>query len=303
MLQKMSVDKNIKKKEGFQGQKGIIIPRKILNDLVEKNKIVNSLYITDIGFYPNARFHYRERSNGSEQNILICCVEGKGEITIQKEKYILNSGEFVVIPAKVEHKYASDENNPWSIYWVHFKGSVGHSIIDLINKKMLGHKGVLHNVENIVTLFEEIYSQLENGYSSDNLTYSNMCFWHFITSCIYKNQKDSSNIEQSKDSIDMAIEFLKVNSDKSLSLHDIANEVNLSTSHLSFLFRSKTGFSPIEFFNHLKMQKACQHLLFTENRIKEISFKLGINDQYYFSRLFKKVMGVSPEEYRKKRRL
>jgi AraC-like DNA-binding protein len=298
----MLQEHNIKKKEGFQGQKGIIIPRKILNHLAEKNKIASALYITDIGFYPKARFHYRERLNGSEQNILICCVEGKGEITIQKVKYVLNSGEFVVIPAKVDHKYVSDENNPWSIYWVHFKGSIGHSIIDLVNKKMLGPKGVLHDVENIVKLFEEIYSQLENGYSSDNLTYSNMCFWHFITSCIYKNQRDSAHIGHQKDSIDKAIEFLKINSTKSLSLQDIANQVNLSPSHLSFLFRNKTGFSPIEYFNHLKMQKACQHLLFTENRIKEISFELGINDQYYFSRLFKKVMGVSPEEYRKKRR-
>ena len=226
-----------------------------------------------------------------------------GEITIQKVKYVLNPGEFVVIPAKVEHKYVSVENNPWSIYWVHFKGSIGNSIIDLVNKKMLGYKGVLYNVKNIITLFEEIYSQLENGYSSDNLTYSNMCFWHFITSCIYKNQRDTLNIEIPKDSIGLAIEFLKINSDKSLSLQDIANQVNLSPSHLSFLFRNKTGFSPIEYFNHLKMQKACQYLLFTENRIKEISFELGINDQYYFSRLFKKVMGVSPEDYRKKRRV
>lgn len=298
----MLLDKNIKKKEGFQGQKGIIIPRKILNNLVEKNKIVNTLYITDIGFYPKAKFHYRERSHGSEQNIMICCVEGGGEITIQKVKYILKSGEFVVIPAKVEHKYSSDENNPWSIYWVHFKGSIGNAIIELVNKKMLGYKGVLYNVKSIITLFEEIYNQLENGYSSDNLTYSNMCFWHFMTSCIYKNNRDSSNIEQMKDSIDLAIEYLKLNSEKSLSLQDIANEVNLSASHLSFLFKNKTGFSPIEYFNHLKMQKACQYLLFTEKRIKEISFLLSIEDQYYFSRLFKKVMGVSPEEYRKKRR-
>ena len=46
------------------------------------------------------------------------------------------------------------------------------------------------------------------------------------------------------------------------------------------------------------MQKACQYLLFTELRIKEIAFRLGMDDAYYFSRLFSKVMGVSPKAYR-----
>jgi AraC-like DNA-binding protein len=86
-----------------------------------------------------------------------------------------------------------------------------------------------------------------------------------------------------------------------LTLEEIARQVNLSPSHFSFIFKKKTGFSPIEYFNHLKIQKACQYLLFTDLRIKEISSELGIDDQYYFSRLFTKVMGFAPNDYREKR--
>ena len=56
-----------------------------------------------------------------------------------------------------------------------------------------------------------------------------------------------------------------------------------------------------KYFNHLKVQKACQYLLFTDLRIKEIADKLGIEDQYYFSRMFAKLMGMSPVAYRTKR--
>ena len=91
------------------------------------------------------------------------------------------------------------------------------------------------------------------------------------------------------------------NFDKVLSLEGIASQVNLSASHFSCLFKKKTGFSPIEYFNHLKVQKACQYLLFTKLRIKEISQELAIEDPYYFSRMFTKVMGMSPNEYREKR--
>lgn len=72
-------------------------------------------------------------------------------------------------------------------------------------------------------------------------------------------------------------------------------------AHFSVTFKKKTGFSPIEYFNHLKMQKASQYLLFTNLRIKEIAQEVGIEDPYYFSRLFTKIMGISPVHYREKK--
>lgn len=293
------------KKDGFQGQKAIIIPRKIFAGAFEENTIVKTLYITDIGYYPNAKYHFRERLKGSEENILICCEKGRGKLRVSKLNYEVNAGDFVVIPAGVSHTYEADNSDPWSIYWVHFQGGVAPAIIDLVKKKMLGFKGIIYDTKKTYKIFMEIYGQLENGYSSDNLTFTNMCFWHFLTSCIFRNESvfiSRDNNDTAKNVIDIAIEFFKVNTNKTLSLQDVASVVNISPSHFSFLFKNKTGFSPIEYFNHLKIQKACQHLLFTDNRIKEISFELGIDDQYYFSRLFKKVMGVSPEDYRKKRK-
>ena len=49
-----------KKKEGFQGQKAVVIPRKILTAFHKKNSLNQPLYITDIGYYPKAKYHYRE---------------------------------------------------------------------------------------------------------------------------------------------------------------------------------------------------------------------------------------------------
>ena len=106
---------------------------------------------------------------------------------------------------------------------------------------------------------------------------------------------------QSIDEIDKAIDFLKQNIDQTLTLEKVANNVNLSPSHLSFLFKKKTGFSIIEYFNHLKIQKVCQYLLFTNMRIREIALEIGFLDPYYLSRVFTKIIGMSPNQYRKKR--
>lgn len=290
-----------RKKEGFAGQKAIIIPRNILKTRCEQNEIVGPLYITDIGYYPKARFHYRERIHGADQFILIYCIDGKGSATIKSLDYPISTGEFFIVPAHESHKYAADESDPWTIYWIHFKGSNARPVAALVQKKLEGHKGFIHYTEARIQLFNSMYEQLERGYGHDNLAYANMCLWHFLSTFIFQEAGQHSSGISEKDNINQAIDLMGQRIDSMLTLEELAKIVYLSPSHFSSLFKKKTGFSPIEYFNHLKMQKACQYLLFSELRVKEIAFKLGIEDPYYFSRLFTKIMGMSPNEYREKK--
>ncbi|MBL7763694.1 MAG: AraC family transcriptional regulator [Chitinophagaceae bacterium] len=297
----MHTPKSTRKKEGFQGQKAIVIPRKILSDKCAKNMIAGAMYITDMGYYPKAKFHYRERPAGADQHIIIYCMEGNGRAVINKREYRIEPGEFIFIPSKTAHLYEADADNPWTIYWTHFKGMNAEAVIKQLEKNFAGHKGFLKHNENTVGLFNEMYNQLERGYSTDNLIYSSMCLWHYLTAFMFNNKYSAPGKLSYKDPTDVAIDFLQDRIGSLLTLEEIAAAVNLSASHFSFLFKNKTGFSPIEYFNHLKIQRACQYLLFTNLRIREISWNLGIEDPYYFSRLFKKVMGVAPGEYRVKR--
>ena len=74
-------------------------------------------------------------------------------------------------------------------------------------------------------------------------------------------------------------------------------EVELSKSYLNAIFKAQTGKSPVEFFIHLKMQEACKLLKSGQTYVYEAAAALGYEDQYYFSRIFKKVVGVSPRDY------
>jgi AraC-like DNA-binding protein len=293
----------IKKKEGFQGQKAIVLPRKIINDLCVKSQIMKGIHITDIGYYPKAKHHFRERLHGSDQNILIYCVEGKGSATVNKKKYQLTPDSFLIIPANTAHRYAADENDSWTIYWLHFKGDNAKPIVDAMLSQINGHHGLVNFQQNRISLFQDIYYSLERGYGNDNLCYASMCLWHYLSSFIYNDKFNISENKQSivKDAVELSINYMQENLSRMLLLNNIAGSVNLSIPHFSAIFRKKTGFSPIEYFIHLKAQKACQYLLFTDLRIKEIAEKLGIDDPYYFSRMFHKLMGISPNQYRKKR--
>jgi AraC-like DNA-binding protein/mannose-6-phosphate isomerase-like protein (cupin superfamily) len=297
----MNPETTIKKQEGFQGQKAIILPRSVLASLIKNNDIVSPLYITDIGYYPKAKHHFRERKHGADQHILIYCIKGNGRVTINDTLHEIGSGEFVLIPAKTPHVYEADDQDPWTIHWIHFKGSVSNSIVATFEKQAGSNKGSILASEKIVNLFDEMYHQLERGYSIDNIAYTNMCFWHFMTLFLFNNRFSASAESSEKDPSDLAIDYMSKHIDKPLTLEEVARQVNFSTSHFSSLFKKKTGHAPMEYFNHLKIQKACQYLLFTGLRIKEVAQGLGFEDPYYFSRLFTKVMGVSPALYREKR--
>jgi AraC-like DNA-binding protein/mannose-6-phosphate isomerase-like protein (cupin superfamily) len=293
----------IKKKEGFQGQRAIVLPRKIISDLCSTNAITKGLYVTDIGYYPKAKHHYRQRQHGADQHILIYCLEGKGQVQIGKRHYQLSPDDFIIIPASVPHNYSADEKDSWTIYWIHFKGMIANAVVDAMIAQFKGHRGTITYQQKRVQLFDDIYGNLERGYGNDNLNYANMCLWHFLSSFLYDEKFNLSERKESKQDtvIEPSINFMQQHLSEMLRLSDIAESVNVSVPHYSFLFRQKTGFAPMEYFNQLKIQKACQYLLFTDLRIKEIAEQLGIEDPYYFSRMFTRLMGISPKEYRIKR--
>ena len=106
--------------------------------------------------------------------------------------------------------------------------------------------------------------------------------------------------KKSEDQIEKLINLMRETTEKEYSVQDFADYVNLSVSHISKLFKERTGYAPVEFFIQIKMQKACWYLISTNMKIKEIAHSLNYNDPYYFSRIFSKIIGLSPTEYRKK---
>lgn len=99
-----------------------------------------------------------------------------------------------------------------------------------------------------------------------------------------------------------AMEYINSHYNKRIALSAIAENVNLSASYLCRLFKSEIGMSITGYLNQVRMEKA-GFLLRTSNvnvYMKEISAAVGIEDQLYFSRIFKKYYGMSPSEYRMK---
>lgn len=290
-----------KKKEGFKNQKAIVIPHDIKN-ILKTDNLTKLLYVTDIGYYPNAKGHFRTREKGSKQHILIYCEEGEGWYMINNQRMRVRKNQFFILSAGTRHTYAASETNPWSIYWLHFAGEQSHLFEAIFNNTFEIEDSSTARFKDRIQLFEEIYQNLEMGYSIENLQYTTLSLWHYLGSYRYIPQFREINKAKSINVIQQAINYMKTNIEKRLTLEMIAKEVSYSTSHFSMVFTQKTSFTPLDYFNHLKIQIACQYLDFSDLKIKEIAIKLGFNDQYYFSKVFTKYMSCSPSEYKAKKK-
>lgn len=282
--------------DGFLGQKMIVLPNTI-KESQKTNYITRSFYISDMGFYPNANNHYRIRKKGANEYIFIYCVEGSGTLKIEGKSIEVLPNSFYIIPKNTAHSYKAKENNPWSIYWIHFDGLAAQALYERYRDPKKTNNSIPFESGRI-SLFNQIFQIYQSEYVFPKLEYANILGLNFISSFIYREVKDSVHMENHNNVVDAIIAFLNENLDKSFKSEDIAEKFNYSSSYLFNLFKKRTGYSLMHFFNLKKIQKACEYLKYTDLSIKEISYNMSFQDPLYFSRTFKKYIGVSPRVYR-----
>lgn len=285
--------------DGFKGEKAIVTPYSI-RKLQSKNPVAKQLYVTHIGYYPNAKYHFRERESGTNENILIYCEKGKGWVVINEEKHYLSKNQVFILPANQKHSYGADERDPWSIYWIHFKGSNLEFYSSIIGRLISIEDSDNSRYNDRFLLFEEMFQNLEMGYSPENLEYTSCCLIHLLASIKYVNQFREIKKAKKTDLIQKSILYMKDHLEDKMSLEKIASNAGYSVSHFGTLFLEKTSYTPMEYYNQLKIQRSCSYLQFSDLKIKEIAFRLGFYDPFHFSKAFKLEMEISPREYRER---
>lgn len=271
----------------------------IPEDVVAKaanNPFLRNLTITKIGYYGTAKGHFIERE-GINEYVLLYCIDGKGWVSTCGRRREVSRGHMIFCEANRAHAYGADSSDPWAIHWVHF---IGEGVPELLN--LLGiteHSPVLHIGEHteFVSIFNEAYKTLYTGYSLPNLLYSCACLQQLLSHAVRlkmnKRLSDNSHID-----IENVISFMLKNINQDITLQKFADNVCLSKYHFTRKFKERTGYSPIEYFNRLKIQRACDLLDTSSFGIKEISDMLGFNTPYYFSEVFRRIIGCSPKKYR-----
>lgn len=288
---------DVLKPEGFEEQKLFVLPPPMVAEL-SRHPLTRGLFVSDIGYFPRARHHYRERSSGCESHIFIYCGEGEGWIETAGKSTPLRARQLAVIPAGLPHRYGASSDSPWSIYWFHLQGELVLDYIRLYDLD-LGHLALPAGaMGELVDVFGQCYGLLtDKPYSLPVQALVSSTMGQLLGSIGMKAGGTSIDRKRERD-LDNVVRYMNERLADAVSLSELAAHAGLSKAHLIFLFNEETGMPPIEYFLRLKMQKAGQLLSLTGMTVKEIAANVGVSDPYYFSRLFKKTMGMSPTEYR-----
>jgi len=286
----------MRKKDNFKGQQMLVLPQGAIETL-KNNALTKELYLTDIGFFPKAKNHFRKRKQGCSENILFLCTNGKGWIECSGTKFELRKNHYYILPKNRPHKYYADHQHPWTIFWIHFNGHQDHHFIPDESLPQAIPESDDARFEDRLALFRKIMLLLED-FAVDNLVYSSILLQHLLGSLRYLRQFRKREESQGIDKISRAKIFMKDHLHQKLSLEEIAGHIGWSLSHFCLLFKQGTTYTPIEYLTMLRMQKACKLLSLSKQKIHEIAREVGYEDAYYFSRVFKKTMGTSPKEYR-----
>lgn len=293
--------KKDRKGRGFTGELFLEIPRDSIARC-EHLPLIRHLYITKMGFYPRALHHHCQRPAGFSQTVMLYCTDGEGTIQLEKKKIVLQAGQVFVLPAGMPHSYAASKHNPWTIHWFHLYGAGAADVAAVVMGEAAGRiqAASIPYSEARIKLFQKIADTFKKGYSTSNLLFANLSLSSFLSSFASPDNFMPAHKPTVADPVLLAIDYMQQHLHHPVTLDNLARAVNLSVSFFCRKFKHDTGYAPIEYYNHLRMQKACQLLHFSSLRINEVAAQIGIDDPFYFSRLFKKQLGVSPLDYRRK---
>jgi AraC family transcriptional regulator, arabinose operon regulatory protein len=283
-------------KDGFPNQRMTVVAPDVIARCRQLS-LVQNLYVTDVGHFPPARHHYVDRPEGRNEHVLIFCVGGNGWCQINNHLWNIKEGSVFVIPGDTPHCYGAHEESPWTIYWVHFSGSSATQYLAYLGVSAQQPLLEVTNSMSLTESFEDMLLHVQRGYTDEALLLLSTVQAHLLALIFAAKKISASTGKHVEQRLFRSIRYMKANINHVLTLEQLANNVNMSSSHYSALFKQQISNSPIAFFNNLKMQRACELFNSDNTNIASVARDLGFEDSFYFSRIFKKIVGMPPSEY------
>lgn len=249
---------------------------------------------------------------------------GTGLHAVGDEKYRVSKGDLCIINYGIPHVFISDRTaggEDMIVYNCVFKPEfIDHSLINANDFKSIADSLMFNTFfiecKPFISLqlsgtyqaeIEEIYRKMQTEFFTKPNGYINIlrsCLIEMLTKIFrhMENDEDRSAMVDSHKSkiIRKALDFLKDNYHSSdLNINEVAVRTFLSRSYFSKLFKDTTGQNFSSYLQNLRISEACSLLKTTDKKITEILSDVGFKDIKHFNRLFKRITGKTPREYRK----
>lgn len=273
------------------GLRFVVPPR--LRRVLARHPLSAGCYPLALGFYPEAVGHRMQRP-APDDHLLIYCRAGRGWLETVDGRFDVGGGDLLLLPKGYVHSYGADADRPWTLYWVHFDGSLGEDFVSLLGKPGVRRIGVQ---PRLLADFEALLGLHRQGLNAAHFIHAAHQLQALLSSLAVLPVRATLKSGRVLD-VDAVQAVMRSHLHGSLNLDELAAQFKLSRFHFAKTYRALTGHAPIQDFIQLKMAQACRLLDEGALEVRQIAEQLGYEDPYYFSRLFRKVVGMAPSHYR-----
>lgn len=246
-------------------------------------------------------------------------VSGEKTIFIDDVKYIVRAGDFVLFPSQTSFKILESETGmpmhhleiaveiklgPFNLMTLYDFPIITNLIGTAIETPLISlwRRLKAEWTPDIRTPFSPSYGELNFGLDQtiELLQFNALTLDWFIKVFTLLRPHADKLFPTFDPRLQQLFTFIDNHLNEKLSLKSLAEEVFLSESHLSLLFRQNVKMAPMEYVRNIRLLKVRKLLLTTNLSLKEISERIGFDDQSQLSRAFRRATGISPTEYRRK---
>ena len=222
---------------------------------------------------------------------LFYMLEGKMQLWIQEKASTICAGDVIVIPPQTPYRYIAPKNSKTTYLWVHFTGYDAANLIDSLNIPV--------NCPQNAGVHREMYASWKNLFHEFIL--NDPLFFHASGGILTEILVGFSRILHSQSSSPLlkSISYIHEHYPADIKLAALAKMEALSEAHYRMLFKQHTGLPPVQYIMQVRIDAAASLLINSRRSIREIAALSGYPDVYYFGRVFKEKMGISPGKYRR----
>jgi len=242
------------------------------------------LFAKDFSHGPTVRDEY----------IIHYIINGQGYLETPEGTFHYTEGDiFCIYPGEVIKYYTNGTRT--NMCFINFVGTEAGKIYDTIG---ITHQAPVIHV-NSNSLVNAVYKCLNYGIETENPSEWRLTAFLLEILSYIENDKSLEKADQKKNYINRGIAYMEYNLDTPISVDSIAEAAGIEKSYFYKIFVKEMGVSPIKYLTDIRINKA-KALIKSGIHFKAVATAVGINDIYYFSKLFTKVVGMTPSEYRKK---
>lgn len=259
----------------------------------------SGIFITKFGLMKdNPKQYYNYLQDERHDYCLQYVISGEGFFFTNNTLYTVRKGDIFLLPRQNEHYYKANPQNPYDYYWIHFNGSGIEEYLSYIG--LSDENPVIRNVydEKIVELFGDLMDSTKNKTKLNQLLILSLGYELLYKIASKSNSHESNSADRHEQICNDITNYIIENYKQQITLDDMAKKFSLDKRYLIRLYKKKTGFTPIHFLVNYRVEYACI-LLKQDYQVNEAAYACGFNDIPNFNVRFKKIIGMTPGEFKK----